>query len=227
VAAVATFVPVLAFAAVWLGIVDLPGLIAPLGLLSFAMAAVTVFCTAKIYSTLKTIRAWSQPFTVPVYLSFAIATGAPLLMAIATPFSRWQPFQAFLSIAALIVTLGLKVLYWRAIDSAERTHTIGAATGLGRLGQVRQWEVPHTAQNFVMKEMGYAIARKHARRLRLYAAGFLIVATIFALLTLVWPLTFLAVLAALAAFAGALTERWLFFAEAQHVVTLFYGAQKA
>jgi DMSO reductase anchor subunit len=26
---------------------------------------------------------------------------------------------------------------------------------------------------------------------------------------------------------GILTERWLFFAEAQHVVTLFYGAQRA
>jgi DMSO reductase anchor subunit len=29
--------------------------------------------------------------------------------------------------------------------------------------------------------------------------------------------------AAVSAFAGVLTERWLFFAEAKHVVTLYYG----
>jgi len=33
-----------------------------------------------------------------------------------------------------------------------------------------------------------------------------------------------AVLAALAAMAGVLVERWLFFAEARHTVTLYYGA---
>ena len=32
------------------------------------------------------------------------------------------------------------------------------------------------------------------------------------------------VAAALGAFAGAFVERWLFFAEAKHTVTLYYGA---
>ena len=36
-----------------------------------------------------------------------------------------------------------------------------------------------------------------------------------------------AVLAVLLAAVGVLVERWLFFAEARHVVTLFYGAQAA
>ncbi len=66
-----------------------------------SMCAVTVFCTAKIYSTLTTIRAWSQPLTVPVYLAFALATGATLLTAIASLFGRFQAFQAILAIVAL------------------------------------------------------------------------------------------------------------------------------
>jgi DMSO reductase anchor subunit len=33
------------------------------------------------------------------------------------------------------------------------------------------------------------------------------------------------VLAAVAQFAGMLVERWLFFAEAKHTVTLYYGRE--
>jgi DMSO reductase anchor subunit len=227
VAAVLTFAPVLAFAVVWLQLVDRPGLIGPLGLATFIAAAVTVFCTAKIYSTLKTIRAWANPFTVPVYLAYALATGACVLMAIAAPFDRWQPFQAYLAAGALAVTLVLKFTYWRSIDGAERTRTIGAATGLGNLGAVRQWEVPHTAQNFVMKEMGYSVARRHAERLRRLVMALLAAAIVLSLLTIVLLPVLMAILAALAALASAIIERWLFFAEAQHVVSLYYGAQRA
>ena len=37
----------------------------------------------------------------------------------------------------------------------------------------------------------------------------------------------LAPLAVLTAMTGALVERWLFFAEAKHTVTLYYGARAA
>lgn len=227
VAAVITYIPILGFGLVWLNLVERPDLIGPLGLASLVCAAITVFCTAKIYSSLKTIRAWSNPFTVPVYLVYALSTGATLLMAIASVFDRWQPFQAYLAAVTLVLTILLKFLYWRSIDSAERTRTIGDATGLGRIGAVRQWEVPHTAQNFVMKEMGYSVARRHAERLRLIVYLLLKAALALTLLTLVaWPV-FFSILAVLSAFASAVVQRWLFFAEAQHVVSLYYGAQKA
>jgi DMSO reductase anchor subunit len=228
VAAVATFPFALAFAAVWTGIIDAPALITPLGFATTLMCAITVFCTAKIYSTLKTIGAWHHGLVVPGYLIFALATGAPLLMAIAAAFGRWQVFQAILAVIAIAAAMLLKMIYWRSIDQAARPHTIGAATGLaGSDGDIRQWEVPHTAENFVMKEMGYAVARRHATRLRRYCLALLLAAAIAALLTLaVAPFPFAAI-AAFAAFAAALIERWLFFAEAQHVVTLYYGAARA
>ena len=40
-----------------------------------------------------------------------------------------------------------------------------------------------------------------------------------------WPATACALLAAAAAMVGVLVERWLFFAEAKHTVTLYYGAE--
>jgi sulfite dehydrogenase (quinone) subunit SoeC len=223
VAAVATYVPAVLFGATWTGIIHAPALIGPLGLITGVMCAITVFCTAKIYSTLTTIRAWNHALTTPVYLAFALATGGALMTAIATVFGRYQIFQVILTVAAVLLVSVLKYFYWRSIDGAARTHTMAAATGLG--AGVRQWEVPHTSENFIMKEMGFAVARKHALKLR-NTVFLLLLITIIALAACqVTP--WFSLLAAPAILLAAVVERWLFFAEAQHVVSLFYGAEKA
>jgi sulfite dehydrogenase (quinone) subunit SoeC len=223
VAAVLTYVPTVLFGTIWLDIVHAPAWIGPLGLITATMCAVTVFCTAKIYSSLTTIRAWNHPLTVPVYLAFALASGGALLTAIATLFDRFQIFQVILTGAALLVLIAVKFFYWRGIDSAERTHTMGAATGLG--AGVRQWEVPHTSENYIMKEMGFAVARKHAIKLRGTVFMLLFIALLAVAACLVSP--WFSLIATLAILLAAILERWLFFAEAQHVSTLFYGAEKA
>ena len=145
------------------------------------------------------------------------------MTAIATIFGRYQIFQVILTIAAVILVSALKYFYWRSIDSAARTHAMAAATGLG--AGVRQWEVPHTSENFIMKEMGFAVARKHALRLR-NTVFLLLLITIIALVACqITP--WFSLVAAPAILLAAVLERWLFFAEAQHVVSLFYGAEKA
>ena len=223
VASVVTYMPAVLFGAAWLNIVHAPAWIGPLGLATATMCAVTVFCTAKIYSTLKTIRAWNHPLVVPVYLAFAFASGGALLTAIATIFGRFQIFQVILTVVALLWLIGLKFFYWRAIDNAARTHTMAAATGLGT--GVRQWEVPHTSENYIMKEMGFAVARKHALKLR-NVVFVLFIITLLALAGCTQSPWF-SFVAAPAILIAAVVERWLFFAEAQHVVSLFYGAEKA
>ena len=223
VASIVTYGPAVLFGATWLDIVHAPALIGPLGLITVVMCAVTVFCTAKIYSSLTTIRAWNHPLTVPVYLAFSLASGGALLTMIATIFGRFQIFQVILTGAALLVLIVLKFFYWRGIDSAERTHTMAAATGLG--AGVRQWEVPHTSENYIMKEMGFAVARKHALKLR--NAVFLLLFITLLALAACFITQWFSLLAALSILLAAIIERWLFFAEAQHVVSLFYGAEKA
>ena len=55
----------------------------------------------------------------------------------------------------------------------------------------------------------------------LAAAPAVLLATVY---FLPWPIGAIAsVLAAIAQLAGMLVERWLFFAEAKHTVTLYYG----
>ncbi len=220
IAAVATYPIALAFAATWSGLVNAPSLIKPLGILTLTLCAVTVFCTAMIYRQLRTIRQWNHKFVVPVYLAFALATGATLLPAVAIFFDRWQIFQAALAAVALIVVVILKFAYWRSIDIIPRIHTTGEATGLGE--NVRMWELPHTNQNFIQKEMGFVVARKHALKLRQLTFALLTIALIATILTAITT-PYFAIPAALAALAAAVTERWLFFAEAEHVVNLYYG----
>jgi DMSO reductase anchor subunit len=78
-----------------------------------------------------------------------------------------------------------------------------------------------------MKEMGFRIARKHAAKLRVLALclGFAIPglglgASMFGPAA-TGPVFLLAALAVMA--GGIATERWLFFAEAKHSVSLYYG----
>jgi len=73
--------------------------------------------------------------------------------------------------------------------------------------------------------MGYAVARKHAAKLRKLVIAALVLAILLMLSALVVPHAALLSMA-LVLFASVV-QRWLFFAEAQHVVTLFYGAEAA
>ena len=92
-------------------------------------------------------------------------------------------------------------------------------------------EGPHTEANYLMREMGFTVARKHAAKLRRIAVltAFVVpsvcaIAGAFA--EHVFDIPLFLVGAASASF-GVFVERWLFFAEAKHVVTLFYGAKAA
>ena len=119
--------------------------------------------------------------------------------------------------------------YWSAIDGARPRSSIESATGLGRYGAVRPLDPPHTQANFVMREMGFEVARRHAARLRRMAVLLLFVVPALAMLLILLlgdvPLVLVLSLAAVvSAAAGVLIERWLFFAEARHVSMLYYGA---
>ena len=223
IAAILTYPLALAFGATWSGSIDAPALIAPLGLLTAAMCMVTVFCTAMIYASLKPIPAWNSPLTLPVYILFALATGAAILSLITVYFGTFQlgagpPLTIFTAVLIAAAT-ALKYFYWRWLKNRNPQYTMAEATGLGE--GVRQWEVPHTSSNFIMKEMGFQVARNHEARLQLITFALFIVAllSIVASLALPW-LTLITVVTALAA---AWVERWLFFAQAEHVSALFYG----
>jgi DMSO reductase anchor subunit len=229
VASVVTYLPALAFAYFWV-IETSVSVVA--GLLTIAGALATLHCTGMIYASLKPIHAWHNRQVVPNYLALATATGLLLLNALAEIFGRNQPVIALVTVSALFLAFFLKRTYWRFIDTTRGPATVESATGLGSFGSVRLLDAPNTQENYVQTEMGYRIARKHSAKLRRIAFLTLFLAPLVLVLigtmerspAIAIPC---AVLAALSACAGVLIERWLFFAEAKHAVTLYYGAREA
>ena len=200
--------------------------LACLGLMLAALALATVACTAMIYASLKPIPAWRHPLVVPVYLLFALLTGLALQLVAMAAMLRGQGLAGMLPTLVLfgLVLAALKWLYWRAIDAAPAPATRGAAVGLPDR-DVQVFERPHTEANYITREMVFQVARRHALRLRLAAVAGLVAVPLLAtaLLLAGWvPVLAASTIAALGLLAGAFVERWLFFAQARHVVASYY-----
>ncbi len=177
-----------------------------------ALALGTVFTTAMIYTQIKAVPRWHHWLTPVMFLSFAVAGGATLSGRL------WAPL-ALLSVGAVLLAV------WRVGDGAfvRAGQTLGTATGLDRLGLPSVLDPAHTAGNYLKREMIFVVGRKHAAKLRKLA---LLLASALPALILLLPLGVWGIaLAAALHLAGALAARWLFFAEAEHVVGLYYGAR--
>lgn len=227
VAAIATYAPAGLLGIGW-GILGYGGaLLGIIALVAAGLALVTVWCTGMIYASLRTIRQWNQPLTAPNYIALALATGGILTCVLLEATGSGGHFIRTATLVAICAALVLKALYWRAIDADVSPFTVEAATGLGHLGRVRPLDPPHTQENFVMQEMGYRVGRTHAAALRLISLATLFIVPLVAFFAAAMaggPVALGAsILAALSAALGILVERWLFFAEARHVVQLYYG----
>lgn len=226
VASVVTFMPAGLFGIGWVVLGRTSGWVAVAGLLAAIGAVATVCTTGMIYASLKPIAQWHSRFTLPGYLIFSAMTGCVLLNALLQGFAVGS--NTLLAAALLLTVLGWgwKLATWHYNDRLEIATTANTATGLAG-GTVRSMEWPHTEENYLLKEMGFRIARKHSVRLRqitqvlAFALPALLLVAAFAL---PWPYAAVSsMLAAIAQLAGMLVERWLFFAEAKHTVTLYYG----
>jgi DMSO reductase anchor subunit len=227
----ATFVPAGLLAILWVLFERIPIVLAVLT----AVAAVgTVCATAMIYASLKPVQRWANGYVLPNYLLLGLASGS-IWLALITAVVLPAYYATIILDWAAVVGLGLaalgKLAYWRFIDRSRGVATPESATGLGGIGKVRLFAAPHTEENYLLKEMGYKVARKHALKLRLIALGigFTAPAILVFLATLLtgWSAVALLALATIGNATGTLTERWLFFAEARHTVTLYYGSETA
>jgi DMSO reductase anchor subunit len=231
--ALATYPPAGLLALFWVLQERIDGALVLAALLTVGCAVATLATTGMIYASLRTIRQWHQPLTLPIYVVLGLASGAVLLNLLLAICGMPTPLVFSLAITLIIAGACLKWAYWMRIDGEARSFTAEAATGLGHLGRVRVLEAPHTQPNFVMREMGYRVARRHAmalRRLALAAAfGFPLLALLATYENEAGSIaqTLGAAAAALSMGAGLAIERWLFFAEAEHVSMLYYGLETA
>ncbi len=146
------------------------------GLVGTALAMVTVYCTAMIYASLKSVQAWHTPLTAgllsPVcgvgrlrssarcFAAAAAVTGWACMLVAGAAFSSWRPGSP-------------RSLWWRRLAELKPLSTPESATGLGFIGRVRLLERPHVNENYLTSEMGFRVARKHAQKLAriAFAAG--------------------------------------------------------
>ena len=228
VVAVATYIPAGLLALLWLFGVD-SGLTSLLAMLAAIGVAATVYCTGMIYASLRTIRQWHKPSVPFIYLALAAGTGALLFGFILGLFGHGSIWPVLLTLISLGLGAALKWQYWQSINEDPGRYTAEMATGLGTIGKVKPLDPPHTRPNFVMREMGYRVARKHAEKLRKSVLlGLFAVPALLVLLALItgW-FAFLFAAAVIIAGIGVAIERWLFFAEAEHISMLYYGAERA
>jgi DMSO reductase anchor subunit len=226
--ALATYVPLCA--AAWLSMFENRHVLW-IGLVGALGCAVTVWCTSMIYASLRAVQAWNTPLTTLSYLGFALAGGL-LLSAMFAAFAG--RLSLLLSLAALIALAGawFVKLQWRArMERMPLLSTPESATGLGHIGKVRLFEPPHATGNYLTREMGFRVARRHARKLwqiALALGGWIpALLLVLALASGGATAAILMLVAVLLHAAGIWTERWLFFAEARHAVMNYYDERLA
>lgn len=197
------------------------------GFLAAVLAWITVFSTGMIYACLKTIRQWHTPLVPANYLALGYASGS-LLLLLGAVVARLDTVP-YIAMTALIISIAavLKAIYYFWIGSPSASSTINTATGLTRAG-VKLLDTGHTHGTFLTQEFGFKLARQKAGLLRVavFVLGFgvpgALLVAIFQHPDAMWA----ASLALAAMLLGASVERWLFFAEARHVVNLYHGAQR-
>ena len=182
-----------------------------LGVVGSALSILTIFCTAMIYAQLRTVPRWNSFFTPVLFLLYSLGGGAFLVN------------EGGLAAIILILSSLIQLYAWLNGDQLfkQAGSNVKSATGLGYIGEVRLLEGPHTGTNYLLKEMVYIVGRKH--RIRLRIIGFILAGILPGFVLLLFNLNiFLLILVFLIHLIGMSLIRWLFFAEAEHVVGLYY-----
>ena len=194
-----------------LGLVFFGAVWQPLGYLGALGALATVFTTAMIYTQMKTVPRWRHWTTPALFLTLSLGGGALLAARIE------------IALVLLVIAGALQLLAWQAGDKSftNNADTLASATGLGHIGKVRAFEPPHTGTNYLLREFAYDVGRKHAFNLRIIGLGLGFIVPVLMLLAPIGH--FGAGIAILSHIIGILALRWLFFAQAEHVVGLYYG----
>ena len=208
IAAVATLVVMALYG---MGLVFFGTALQPLGYLGALGALATVFTTSMIYAQMKTVPRWNTGLTPTMFLTMSLAGGA-LLKGYTT-----------MALLLMIVAGVVLVMTWAQGDETFENSgtTMATATGLGDIGDVRAFEPPHTGTNYLMREFIHVVGRKHSQKLRIIS---MLLAIVIPVILLLLPIGhWIAFVAVISHIAGVLTSRWLFFAEAEHVVGLYYG----
>lgn len=190
----------------------LTALITPLAILGIVGSVLTIFTTSMIYASIKAIPAWHNKWVVIGYQINALASGGVAYIMV----GGWQHYM--IVVILLIVALIIKIMTWIYIDRNRGKYTRESALGLTDFGKAKPFEPAHSQKNYLQREMGYELSASRRMIMRWIALGFGFILPAY----LLYVGFILAPIIALICLGGLMAERWLFFAEAEHVVRLYY-----
>jgi len=195
-----------------------------IGIAVALLSLATIWSTAMIYASLKTVARWHHPLTPFVFVGYAISGGLVLAAALDALANGGISLLAQPALMGLISTAIVTMIWTKQAGAEGSGSTPESATGLGNLGEVRMLMPPHSEENWLQHEMGFVVARKHAAKLRLFSVTLAIILPAVMVYSAATSSAML-VLAAITHVIGVMVSRWLFFAEAKHTVMLYYGAR--
>ncbi len=186
-----------------------------LGYLSSLLSIATIFSTAMIYAQMKTVPRWNSYWTPIIFLIYGLVGSAIFSL------------NFFAVSFAFFLTALVQLIVWIQGDKTfSKLGSLDTATGLNNIGTVRLLESPHSGDNYLLKEMVFVVAQKHQHKLRWISLALSAVVPAFiSIIASIFLSESNAILLVLAVIhlSGTLTARWLFFAEAEHVVKRYYG----
>jgi DMSO reductase anchor subunit len=195
-----------------------------IGIAVALLSLATIWSTAMIYASLKTVARWHHPLTPFVFVGYAISGGLVLAAALDALANGGISLLAQPALMGLISTAIVTMIWTKQAGAEGSGSTPESATGLGNLGEVRMLMPPHSEENWLQHEMGFVVARKHAAKLRLFSVTLAIILPAVMVYSAAASSAML-ILAAITHVIGVMVSRWLFFAEAKHTVMLYYGAR--
>jgi DMSO reductase anchor subunit len=197
---------------------DLQIIFQALSVLLIAISLITVFSTGMIYACLKTIRAWNTSLVPANYLLLSMFGGSIAFSLIFAYYGVASMVLVQMLFTLLVLAFIMKVIYYFWIGQPSSL-SVKSATGLA--GPTRLLDNGESSKNFLSKEFGYDVSALTVLILRIISIAFIFVVPAIVLsmelsfASLFWVL--------IIHYIGLFCERWLFFAEAKHVVNLFYG----
>ena len=227
VAAITTFLPVNIFYILWIFTDEIW-----LSMIALLIASIfcltTIFCTAKIYSSLKAIPAWHNPLVPIIYILNALVLGSLLNYSILYYFNlKFDLLSNFIVIIS-ITSLFIKLLYWYSTTKKSQSN-ISTAIGLGKKNNISFFEGPHTGKNYLTSEMINRINNSKSFILRLTSCIFCYITPAFYILQIPYIIiddtiiSFSIIIISFVAVIGMFIERYLFFIDSKHTVSLYYG----
>ena len=197
-----------------------------ISVLAALWAITTIFSTGMIYACLKTIRQWHNALTPVNYILLGVMLGGLIFLLVVAMYGIATVSLIVTATYLIAIAAVAKIVYFFWIGSPAGP-SINTATAFTR-SMVRLLDVGHTAGTFLTDEFGYQVARARLITLRWLVLLFAFLVPVLVLwlgISIVSVQTAI-IIAVASAFVGVLIERWLFFAEARHVVNLYHGMQQ-